>query len=156
MIPALTPRQLANFWAKVAKAGPNDCWPWIGCISTRGYGYYGVWGYGSFGAHRVSHALAHGAIPDGLFVCHSCDNPPCVNPSHLFAGTPKENTRDCIRKGRYRTTPFVLSTEQRAEVVRDSASGVWASVLAKRFGVCRKTIVRIRSNHRKQLHRQAA
>lgn len=96
-----------RFWAKVNKDGPihpilgTACWPWAGAMVSGGYGHIGMGGQG-YVAHRVSWELANGAIPDELFVLHKCDNPPCVRPEHLFLGTPLDNMRDMIAKGRDR------------------------------------------------------
>lgn len=100
--PPLAPAQ--RFWSFV-KTGPG-CWEWTGRrMRHRG-------GYGSFQlargvpvpAHRFSYELAYGPVPEGLHVCHRCDNPPCVRPDHLFAATNMENRHDMMRKGRH---PFL-------------------------------------------------
>lgn len=93
----------ARFWAKVNVAGPDDCWIWTAGISQiHGYGKFTIkkQGISDIGAHRYSWILANGSIPDGMMICHICDNPPCVNPNHLFLGTAKDNAIDCVRKNR--------------------------------------------------------
>lgn len=77
----------------------DSCWIWTTGKFKDGYGQYWADGRG-ISAHRYSWMKVYGEIPDGLFVCHTCDNPPCVNPLHMFLGTLQENTRDMKVKGR--------------------------------------------------------
>lgn len=77
----------------------NDCWIWIASRHPRGYGRFGREGRCDK-AHRVSFEMFKGQIPKGLNVCHTCDNPPCVNPIHLFLGTQKDNINDMHSKSR--------------------------------------------------------
>jgi hypothetical protein len=90
-----------RFWAKVEKAGPDDCWLWAGATVPNGYGKISRGGSsGLLLAHRVSWILAKSEIPEGQLVLHRCDNRLCVNPAHLFLGTHGDNARDMVAKGR--------------------------------------------------------
>jgi hypothetical protein len=100
-----------RFWPKVNKSGPvpahvphlGPCWIWLGAIDPAfGYGKFGMGGrgYSPWNTHRAAWFLTFGEIPAGMNVLHKCDNPPCVNPAHLFLGTFQDNTRDMFAKGR--------------------------------------------------------
>lgn len=97
MAPARIPMAL-RFWQRVER-GPN-CWLWSGGTNERGYGKISDDNRRPAYAHRISWEMTNGPIPEGLYVCHHCDNPRCVNPSHLFLGTQKDNLRDMSTKGR--------------------------------------------------------
>lgn len=77
----------------------DDCWEWNGAINSNGYGIFYFRG-NSFGAHRFSATLAFGKMSPSIFACHRCDNPPCINPKHLFMGTHLDNVNDAVAKGR--------------------------------------------------------
>jgi hypothetical protein len=135
-----------RFWARVEKA--DGCWMWKGPCRGNGHGTLQVRNRTAM-AHRVAWQLTRGPIPEGLCVCHHCDNPPCVNPGHLFLGTHRDNMQDMIvrnrrrhaageRNGRAKLTPAEV------EAIRaDSTSG--DTVLGRKFGVCATTIHGIRT-----------
>lgn len=86
------------FWSRVDIRGDNECWEWSGARHHTNYGHYGIL-YRSFLSHRVSFALWNGRDPRG-WMLHRCDNPPCCNPNHLYEGTPADNNRDTMMRGR--------------------------------------------------------
>lgn len=86
---------------KISKGEPDECWPWNAGVGSWGYG--GFWINGTtIHASRAAYILLVGPVPDDKVVCHSCDNPICCNPSHLWVGTQQDNLEDCRRKGRAR------------------------------------------------------
>lgn len=87
-----------GFWSRIVKQ-PNGCWEWTGFRLKFGHGYL-TYKRKQVLAHRLAYTLTFGGIPDGLHVCHKCDNPPCCNPSHLFIGTQLDNIADRDAKGR--------------------------------------------------------
>lgn len=139
-----------RFDRKVHKA-PTGCWEWTGGRSRDGYGVF--WGgeYRPQGgpvmglAHRWSYAHFNGVIPEGMYVLHRCDNPGCVNPAHLFAGTQADNVADCAAKKRRNQIRYrKLSADAHAEIrKRYARGGVSQSVLAKEYGVSQPTISHI-------------
>lgn len=87
-----------QFWTQVDMRGQDECWIWK---NGRSHGYGCVRWYGRHAqAHRLAWELTNGAIPEGMCVCHHCDNPPCCNPAHLFVGTIRDNNMDAMDKGR--------------------------------------------------------
>ena len=129
-----------RFWAKVDKRGPNDCWEWTSAALPRGYGLLTLNGSNSY-AHRLSWEINHGRpIPDGMLICHHCDNPACCNPAHLFLGTPADNTHDMVAKGRGRRGKHKLTDEEVLEIRARWRDPVTLRELGDRYGVSHETI----------------
>lgn len=136
-----------RLWAKIAKAGPGDCWPWQGSPDANGYGRIGAGGkYGkSLLAHRAAYESAVGPIPPGLHVLHRCDNPPCCNPAHLWAGTDADNNADMIAKGRKRWrasqgTAHGCAKLTDAQVLAIRSAPGKQRDIAKEYGVSQTTV----------------
>lgn len=151
-----------RFWATVEKT--NGCWPRGGYHDRDGYGQIKPSGSRSpIGAHVASWIIHFGAVPDGMFVCHHCDNPPCVRPDHLFLGTAEDNTKDRLTKGRgplgdrsgRRLYPErwaerqargdshgrrVLTESQALQIIALRKAGWLTKALATEFGVSRPTV----------------
>jgi hypothetical protein len=158
-----------RFWLKVDRRAPDECWPWLGTRHAGGYGRISLGGRadGMVRATHVAILLATGQrVPAGMEACHTCDNPPCVNPRHLFIGTPADNSRDMATKGRQRMPGLsgdlhplrlnperaargeghgcsVLTAEQVRAIRADAAAGARVTHIARRYGVARPTVWRI-------------
>lgn len=138
-----------RFWSHVVRGTPNECWEWQASFGSTGYGAFpnrtkGV----PAKAHRAAWYFTHGPIPDGLWVLHHCDNPPCVNPAHLYLGTVAENARDRVERGRGRApgSPGELNPHSKltwadvGEIRRLAATRMKRIDIAARFGVDRTTV----------------
>ena len=150
-IPALTVEDLERFWSKV-EVKPNGCWEWTGG-KAHGYGRFRL-GRALFFAHRISFLVHNGKepIPKAL---HTCDNPPCCNPEHLFQGTQNDNVHDCMAKGRRRhffgrrvrgsgeEHPFHKLTWAVVDEIRKRYGELTGRQLAKQYGVAGPTIMSV-------------
>ena len=139
-----------RFWAMVDRSG--ECWLWAGTRLPHGYGVFGRGrrDEGRAYAHRWLWESMNGSIPEGLCVLHHCDNPPCVNPDHLFLGTHADNMADMISKGRQRYAPVRGEDHPSAKLTWDEvrairSGGEDALLLAARYGVTRNHIYNVRS-----------
>jgi hypothetical protein len=124
-----------RFFSRVRK-GPG-CWQWVGAATPRGYGKLSVNNKLMY-AHRFSYLHHKGELDAGKLVCHTCDNPSCVNPDHLFQGTSLDNSRDMSLKGR--APKGRLSESQVAAIRRRYSAGETAMSVAKDYG-CSDTLV---------------
>lgn len=142
--------EVERFWAKT-QLSESGCIEWTACLNGRGYGQFRPSKQRkNITAHRYSWILANGPIPEGLCVCHTCDNRICVNPEHLFLGTPAENSADMVEKGRGRgakrsgtLNPRCKLTEIQVEAVRKSSASLRS--IAQTFGISKSQVHRIRN-----------
>jgi HNH endonuclease len=151
----LTKKDLRRFWKKVTIAKRNECWLWNAYRSKAGYGSF--WYQNTImAASRFAFLTTGVPIPEGYQVCHKCDNPPCVNPRHLFLGTAKDNHDDSMAKGRANTqlNPFLMLGENNPassltkkkvrKIRRLYATGEFSQKgLAMRFHIAQPTVYKI-------------
>lgn len=135
-----------DFWAKVDRRGPDECWPWKAATFKKkgkqmGYGRHAGSGPYTY-AHRCAWIFTHGPIPEGRLVMHACDNVLCCNPAHLSLGTDLDNSLDMRRKGRHAGK---FTEAQILEIRRKSAEGKTDRELAAEFGTVPRYIWGIRT-----------
>lgn len=146
---------MKRFWDKVDVRGEDECWEWTAGRHPTGYGRFKLNGSG-VPASRVAWELANGPVPPGLCVCHSCDNPPCCNPEHLWLGTKGDNVRDASTKKRLTGSRNIGTNNRNSKLDEISvrAIKVWlhkgysVGELASIFGVSHVTISDINTGKR--------
>ena len=148
-----------RFWSKVERTFETDCWFWKASIDVNGYGQFGL-APGQFGAktwtmakaHRVAWLLTNGEIPAGMFLCHKCDMPRCVNPSHLFLGTQTDNMRDCVAKDRHGCgrvgQPIYYDIARIRKIIDAYKRGELVRNITKRHEISRTHLLRILKRHK--------
>jgi len=158
-IPPMTESDIARFWEKVDKKGPDDCWLWTGSTAS-GYGQLKI-NRRMVGTHRVSWELHNGPIPDGVYVLHDCpngDNPLCVNPSHLWLGSHQQNMDDMKNKGRCNGQKgeangmAKLSDAQIPKIFADRDTGMTQGQIGKKYGVSNQQISHILNGKQRTLN----
>jgi hypothetical protein len=152
MAGTMTMDDIARFHSKYAKSDEGgSCWNWTGTIVGRGHGQFYFGGKRHL-AHRVSLKLSGADVPDGMMVCHKCNNPKCVNPSHLYVGTALDNARDSIRAGTFyfphpghrEKHHSAKLTGEKAQLIRKlKAGGSRSRDIAVEFGVSRELVDRV-------------
>lgn len=139
-----------SFWSMFDRSDPAGCWNWPRRKTVDGYGKFKANGK-NIRAHRYAYEQSNGKIPDGMFVCHSCDNPACCNPNHLWIGSLQDNHADMMKKGRWHSMSGVflrgekhplakLSNHQREVIKVRAKSGDGYRSLARAYNVTDTTI----------------
>lgn len=147
-------QRIARFWTGVKISDLLACWEWQGTRMPFGYGLTTGLNGVTTTAHRVAWTIVYGSIPEGMFVLHKCDNPPCVNPNHLHIGTQRDNAGDAIERGRFTYVVAPRGTKvwsnkiteaQVLEIRKLAQKGeLRQSVIAKRFGVTSALVSQIK------------
>jgi hypothetical protein len=144
-----------RFWERVDKNNENSCWIWLGRKNRQGYGEFVLDNKKTVKAHRHSFLLVYGYLDKDKFVCHSCDNPSCVNLNHLWQGTAAENNYDCRSKSRAVPPPdqkgenhsqHILKQNDVLDIRSKYSSGVRQAELMREYAVSRNTIYKICNN----------
>ncbi len=143
------PCRTERFWDSVEIGGPDDCWPWTGAIKAHGYGKF-YRGYEEWLTHRFAYHSQTGEELDPKdCVLHTCDNPPCCNPAHLFTGTREDNIMDMVGKNRQHRPIGVHNQNARLDadkvrlIRKEHAEGLSYRQLAARHNVVKTTIAAV-------------
>ena len=163
--PNMTPAELEEWFWQQLRRTEDGCLEWQGHRHMYGYGLFGVGGRKgrTVRAHRFAYELANGPVPDGLHVCHRCDNPPCCDPEHLYAGSRSQNMQDAYDRNRRRAPSHGRSGDTHwATKIPDSeipvileklAAGESQTAIANEYGVGQSTISRIKLGVRRRCQR---
>lgn len=135
-----------RFWIKVSKTGKSKCWEWTASRNKKGYGRF-RFEKGFVLAHRMAYLLSTGEIGE-FHVCHTCDNPPCCNPAHLFLGTAGDNAADRNRKGRAKGANGATSRADVLDIKRLMQEGAKDVDICATFGLASSTVSMIRTGKR--------
>lgn len=159
----LTKAEIERFKSKREEKGIDECWEWAGAIYNNGYGMVALkrGKRKTFSAHRIAWIVANGKdIPAGLMICHKCDNRPCVNPNHLYAGTGRDNNTDTVRRNRGNRklgSDCSWSKLTEKQVLDILSSTMKQTLLAKKYGIDPSLVSQIKSGKRwKHLSQKAA
>lgn len=142
--PQYSVKFIARFWSNVDRSG--SCWNWKRCRTPQGYGKVRITGHGWELAPRICWKIIHGHIPNGLHILHKCDNPPCVNPEHLFLGTILDNARDRETKGRgnqakgEKVYNAKLNTQQIASIRQRVKNGTPQKTITEEYKLAKSTV----------------
>jgi HNH endonuclease len=143
----------ARFWDYVDIQGDNDCWEWQGTKTAANYGLM-YWNGKLEYAHRLSLEMDGRPVPARWHACHTCDNPPCVNPKHLFPGTPRDNVKDMVSKSRHYHGDLhhaAKITDNQVLIIRQLAEeGVFLSEIAEQFGITPGYVSELVSNSKRR------
>ncbi len=141
-IPALTDSDVIRLWKGIHRAGKDECWLWLKGTTSAGYGVMGI-GSRTYLVTRILWLHWYGSDPRDLLVCHSCDNPPCCNPNHLFRGDYSSNMHDMHDKGRHwvggNGAPNTALNEEMIPEIRAVIDATSVAQAARHYGISEST-----------------